>query len=139
MKKVLFISLLLVAVFLIASSGVASAVCSNYQDYTCKGYEYDKGKLYPVPISDCVELCYDDPFAVTINDTAGEDFWSCTLYPALDYEDLLGSLASVAGSGGCSVEFPSRRSIKVTLTFIEDDDGIVDVFNCTACNNCCHP
>ena len=137
MKKVLFISLLLVAVFLIGSAGVASAQCNFQQDYTCKVHVYKNGELSPAtPYPDCVRLCYED-FAVDIDDLGGEDFWGCTLYPALDYQNLLGLLDSEDGPGGCSVEFPSRRSITVKLTFIEEDEGYVDVYNCTPCNNCC--
>ena len=137
MKKVLFISLLLIAVFLIGSSGVAVGACIDYQDYTCKVHVYQNGEVVDTT-SDCVTLCYQD-FAVLISDEGGVGFFEGTLYPALDYEDLLGTFDSVqAGMGGCSVEFPSRRSIKVALTLIEQGARVVDVFNCTACNKCCH-
>ena len=136
MKKVLFISLLLVAVFLIGSAGVASAQCNFQQDYTCKLHAYQNGKV-GATISDCVTLCYED-FAVAINDPAGLDFFKGMLYPALDYEDLLGTFNSTGGMGGCSVEFPSRRSIRVNLTFIGGGIGVVNVLNCTACDGCCH-
>ena len=141
MKKVLFISLLLVAVFLIGSAGVASAQCNFQQDYACKAHAYVIGEfVIATPVSDCVTLCYED-FAVAIDDKGpgGVKFFNGMLYPALDYEDLLGTFNSTAGMGGCSVEFPSRRSIKVALALIEAGAGVVDVFNCTACNNCCHP
>ena len=136
MKKVLFLSLLLVAVFLIGSSGVAVGACIDYQDYTCKAHVYQNGEFEEPPFPDCVRLCYED-FAVDVNDEGGEDFWGCISYPALDYENLLGSFDSEFKSGGCSVEFSSRRSITVKLTFIEEDEGYVDVYNCTPCNNCC--
>ena len=136
MKKVLFISLLLVAVFLIGSTGVESVVCNFEQDYTCKVHGYKNGTLGGTD-SDCVTLCYQD-FAVLISDEGGVGFFEGTLYPALDYEDLLGTFNSQNGTGGCSVEFPSRRSIKVALTLIEQGARVVDVFNCTACNKCCH-
>jgi len=136
MKKVLFISLLLVAVFLIGSAGVAVGKCIDYQDYTCKIHGYKNGELnQPNPFSDCVTLCYDDPFAVTIDDIGGMNYFNGTLYPALDYENLLGTFNSQNGPGGISVEFPSRRSIKVTS---EQGAGFVYVSNCTACDGCCH-
>ena len=129
MKKVLFISLLLVAVFLIASSGVASAVCFNYQDYTCKGHASHNGKFDGYR-SDCVELCFDGPFFVTISNSSPSWFVG-TLYPALDYENLLGTFDGKHMSGGISVEFSSRRSIRMMLSYIEEAAGYVDVFDCT--------
>jgi len=138
MKKVLFISLLLVAVFLIGSSGVAvGASCIDYQDYSCKVYVYKEGGLVKT-VPDCVKLCYE-AFGVTINDSFGKDLFNGTLYPALDDEDLLGTYNSVPGMGGCSVEFPSRRSINVRLAAIQQDSGFVYVFRCAECDNCCSP
>ena len=132
MKKVLFISLLLIAVFLIGSAGVASALCSNFQDYTCKATEYHDGKLVSRWVN-CVELCYDNPFYVSIESPCFEG----TLYPALDYDNLLGT-ADACGLSGCSVE-RNGRSIGVKLSYIEEDEGFVDVYNCTPCNDCCRP
>ena len=80
MKKVLFISLLLVSAFLICSSGAALAQCTHYQDYACTLYESEYGQTYDFSDS-CVELCYDDGFEVIIS-----SFWfTGYLYPAPDY------------------------------------------------------
>ena len=134
MKKVLFISLLLVAVFLIGSSGVAADGCIDYQDYTCKATVYQEGKIMGF-FTSCVELCYDDPFAVGIEGPSFEG----TLYPALDDDGLLGTFSEITwGVGGCSVDFSSRRAIRVRFSFIQNGEGVVDIFNCTPCNNCCH-
>ena len=137
MKKILFISLLVVTVFLVGSSGVASASCTNYQDYSCPGNAWEFG-MDNGSRSNCVEFCYDDGFSVGVYNIPV--FFNGTLYPATSNEHLLGTFYDYdwMAWGGLSVD-RKGRSIIVKLTEIEDGDGWVDIYNCTPCNNCCRP
>ena len=138
MKKVLFISLLLVSAFLICSSGLALAQCSNYQDYTCTIMGREYGQFYEM-FPDCLELCYDDGFEVYFNDFAGVDCIEGDLYPAPDNKHLLGTVYDYCdwGWGGCSFEFKGKTII-AQFSWIQDDNGWGDKATCTPCNGCCH-
>jgi hypothetical protein len=138
MKKVFFVSLLLVSIFLIGNAELASAgCCTNYQDYYCTGITSEDGYIDDT-WEDCAELCYDDGFEVYINDFAGWDEYYGYLYPAPDNKHLLGTFYDYTyGWGGLSVEFKGRSMI-VNFTWIQNDDGYVAKAKCTPCNDCCY-
>jgi hypothetical protein len=136
MKKVFFISLLLVSAFIIGSSGVAWApppLCTNYQDYECNYTYYVEGKTNYID-TDCLKICYDKNFEV---DVYGDCF-TCYLYPATGSKNLLGIGDTCGGMAGCSVEFKGR-SIITKVTFVEySPPGLENISRCTPCNDCCH-
>jgi hypothetical protein len=137
MKKVLFTSLLLVSVFLIGSSGVALAQCSNYQDYTCSAYVYLHGENIE-QFTSCVELCYDDGFGVGIT---GPSFtgYLYPIGPPQDQDYFLGTFSETTwGFGGCFLD-RQRKRIHVEFSFIQDGGGVVDKFKCKECDDCCSP
>lgn len=130
MKKVFLISLLLVIVFLIGSSGVALASCDYLQDYRCTVTKMQYGVTVSI-FSDCMQLCYVgpnvylyDPFCVY-----------CYLYPVTGDKYLLGNATTLWGLAGCYVELKGR-SLTARLTFIEENQGYVDIIKCTPCDGC---
>ena len=124
------ISLLVVNAFLICSSGTALAQCEYLQDYTCTVTKMQDGELDSI-FTDCMELCYDG-FNVYFYDAFCVD---CLLYP-IDGKNFMGTAATLWGWAGCSVEL-NGRSLTAKVTFIQDDDGYVDIIRCTPCNDCC--
>lgn len=139
MKKVVFISLLLVSAFIIASSGVAWApppLCTNYQDYECTTIGMQYGEFMGSE-STCVKLCTDYPSDAPYDYLYG-DWFTCYLYPATGSKYLLGTAYTAAGWGGCSVE-RRGRSITAKVTLIQQDTGQVVILNCKPCDNCCGP
>ena len=132
MKKTYIVSLLLLSIFLIASSGVALAdFCSDYQMYECSRIETQYGEI-TYTATECMELCYDFGFEVYIEGFCFNGF----LYPATDSRHLLGTTNTCAGWAGTSVEFKGR-SIIVNLTGIQADNGYAEIYKCTPCTNCC--
>ena len=131
MKKVVFVSLLLASIFLIGSSGVALA--GGCQDYKCSGVEMQYGEVSNIYTTE-VELCLSKFDA----DLYG--YWfDCELYPVAgagsSTKNLLGTGDTEYEWAGCSVE-RRGRSIAVILTYIQEDEGYVDKFNCTLCDDC---
>ena len=132
MKKVFFISLLLISVFLIGSSGVASAQCMDYQDYECQYTVYQYGYIDGGVDYDCIEVCFDDGFEVYATDYGFFETW---LYPAPGKKNLLGVADTGAGWAGFSMEF-NGRSMTYKFSFIQDDDGYTEKGTCIPSNNC---
>jgi hypothetical protein len=132
MKKVFVVSLLLVSIFLIGSSGKALARCLDYQEYECSVTGYQDGEVDFID-TDCLELCFDDGFEVDIY----SPFFYGYLYPATGSKNLLGTCYDYTYSWtGCSVE-RRGRSITVKLSYIQEDDGYVVIHKCTPCDGCC--
>ena len=128
MKKVLLVSLLLVGIFLMCNANVALAQCWDFQ---CDGILTQYGMIDDI-YETCVELCIDsDPFYLF------GGWFTCYLYPT-DIKNLLGTAASEYDWAGCSVEGKGRNTIKVTLTYIQEDEGYIDELTCTPCNDCCN-
>ena len=94
MKKVFVVSLLLVSIFLIGNAEFAFAyVCSHYRDYECTWTNRWYGEVQETG-TDCMELCYDNGFEVSINDYAGYNEVHGYLYPAPDNKHLLGTVCN---------------------------------------------
>jgi hypothetical protein len=134
MKKIFFVSLILVSAFLIGSSGVAWAPCMNYQQYQCTGTAYQYGEVDET-YGTCVGLCLDYLSYADYDYLWGEWF-NCYLYPATDNKHLLGTADTMYEWAGCSVELRGR-SLTAKLSYIEEDEGYIDVIKCTPCNDCC--
>ena len=133
MKKVFFVSLLLVSIFLIGNAEFAAAQCSDYQDYQCTGTVTQYGEIVEI-FNDCVELCYFDDGVVGIY----KEFGSGYLYPVTGSKNLLGTYYDYTYYWtGCSVEFKGK-SIISKFAYIEDDSGYVVTDKCKPCNDCCH-
>jgi hypothetical protein len=132
MKKVLFVSLLLVSIFLIGNAEVALAQCDYYQDYTCTVTRMHNGEVDSI-FPDVVQLCYEG-FDVYLYDLF---CFECYLYP-INQKNLLGTADTLWGWAGCSVEF-SGRSITAKVTYVEEDAGNVSILKCKPCDNCFGP
>ena len=132
MKKVLFISLLLVSAFLISSTGVASAQCTSTQDYRCTVTETYWGE-YVDTWTDTVQICYDDAYDAGIWDYDYEDDFYCYVYPATDLKHWVGT--DLYYYGGCYAEFQGKSMIlQVTDTYY--NYGHVYTYRCIPCNGC---
>ena len=131
MKKVLLISLLLVSIFIIGSSGEALAQC---QDYQCTVTLFQDGEVEEVG-STQVELC---PFYISYPTYLTGYWFTCYLYPTTGSKHLLGTAATMADWAGCSVEFKGR-SLTAQLTYIQEDLGYANTFKCTPCDGCFVP
>jgi len=81
MKKVFIVSLLLIGVFLIGSSGVALAQCQQYQ---CTGNTSLYGVFEDYTYDTCVALCPGDPYFLWSENFSGY------LYP-IDTKNFLGT------------------------------------------------
>src|SRR4030042_3070681 len=131
MKKVFLVSLLLLGVFLISSSGVALAQCMDWQEYQCSVIGTQYGEVDFID-TDCLALCFDDVFEVDIY----SPFFYGYLYPATGSKNLLGTAYDYEfGWTGCSVE-RRGRSIISKVSYIPEDDGYVVIHKCTPCDGC---
>ena len=131
MKKVFVVSLLLVSIFLIGNVEVALAQCIDYHSYECTYTAYQYGEIDEMGTT-CVGLCYDDGFEVV-----GYGGWfSCYLYP-IDSKNLLGTANTAYDWAGCSVEFRGR-SITAKLSYIQEDEGYIDILRCKPTNVGCY-
>jgi hypothetical protein len=132
MKKVFFVSLLLVSIFLIGSSGKAFAngECQWYQcsgKYLCLDGESGEWE-------DCVEICIDEGSA-----RIGSPYWfGCDLGGI----SLFGSNKNFVGVGdstegllGCSVSLRGR-SMTVDLYEIESIPPCLDQLKCVKNDEC---
>jgi len=132
MKKVFVVSLLLVSIFLIGNAGVASAQCTNYQDYECNYTVYQYGQISAIGF-DCIELCFDDGFEVYATDYDWFEGW---LYPATGSKNLLGAAYTGEGWAGFSMDFKGR-SMTYRFSFIQGDAGYTETAKCKPCDDCC--
>jgi hypothetical protein len=139
MKKVFVVSLLLVSIFLIDSSGEAF-LTDGCQEYQCSTIEGQHGEVYYYGEA-CVELCPDYPaYPNVLSGFLSGDWIDCYLYPATGLKYLLGTADTNYGWGGCSVE-KRGRSMTAKITYIQEGEGYVDIIKCTPCDDCCefHP
>jgi hypothetical protein len=113
-----------------AGIALAVAVCQDYQDYQCTGTEYEYGEVTEI-YDTCVELCLGSQYPLYLY---GGWFYGY-LYP-INSKNFLGTADTYYEWAGCSVEH-SGKSIKVKLSYIQEDEGYVDIFRCKPCNNCC--
>jgi len=109
---------------------LAVAVCQDYQDYQCTGTEYEYGEVTEI-YDTCVELCLGSQYPLYLY---GGWFYGY-LYP-INSKNFLGTADTYYEWAGCSVEHIGK-SIKVKLSYIQEDEGYVDIFRCKPCNNCC--
>jgi hypothetical protein len=130
MRKVFFISLILMSVFL-CTSAVVLAGPSVCQDYECAVIGTQYGVVDYID-TECVELCNDGGFETHLDGFC----FGCFLYPSTDERHLLGTADTCSGWAGCSVEFRGT-SITTKLTLIQDNAGSVLKFDCKPCNDCC--
>ena len=131
MKNLFLISLILVSILLIGSSGTALAQC---QAYTCNVILFQYGEVDNLGPTQ-VELC---PFYIDYPTYLNGYWFTCYLYPTAGSKHLMGTAATTDGWAGCSVEFKGR-SLTAQLTYIQDDDGYTDIFKCTPCDSCFVP
>ena len=129
MKKVFFVSLLLVSLFLIGSSGVASA--QECTDYECSWITTCDGEVDSIDYGWCIELCTDG-FEFYATDY---DWYEAWLYPAPDDKHLLGTADTDYDWAGYSIEFKGRSLIGI-FSFIQEDEGCVEVDHCVPSTNC---
>jgi hypothetical protein len=132
MKKVIVVSLLLIGIFLIGSSGKAWAtfICVNPEEYQCNFTQYVYGEVnFQGPF--CANLCLNYPSSP---DSLYVESLACDLYPSTGSKYLLGTCNTY--SIGCSVEL-NGRSLTARFTGIEDNEGYVGILKCKPCNDCC--
>jgi len=133
MRKSYLFTVLLILLFIgtLVMTNNAWAVPMNCQDYQCTG-TYSQYGVVISTYDTCVELCTGgDPYNLY-----GLWFFGY-LYP-IDSKNFLGTASSVDGWAGCSVE-RKGRTITVQLTYMQQDNGYIDIIRCTPCNDCCEP
>lgn len=129
MKKVFVVLLLLVSIFLIGNAEFAAAAAC--QDYQCRG-TLTQDREFVETYDTCVELCYGNGFEVGIYG----DCFAGYLY-TINKISLLGIAGTCYGLAGCSVEGDRSTLITVKLSYIENDEGYVELLKCKPCDNCC--
>jgi hypothetical protein len=105
------------------------ASCPDQIQYECTGIETQYGEVTEI-YDTCVYSC---TYGFEV-DLYG-DWFSCYLYP-INSKNLLGTANTMDGWAGCSVEFRGK-SITTKLTYIQEDEGYIDIIKCKPCDNCC--
>ena len=124
MKKVIFVSLLLLSVFFIGS--VAESAPSECQDYWCTyTAKCDDGSGFYG--QEPATLCSDG-----FQGTIGSYWYGCDIF-AVSPKNLLGDGGSMAGDIACSVHI-NARSIAIDLSTTEE--GCTEQHRCVPCIGC---
>jgi hypothetical protein len=114
MKKTFVVSLILVSIFLIGSSEIAST--KECKTYLCTGKYLCIGGESGTWSEECVSICIDEGFAL-----AGGEWWGCDLGGRSLFsnnKNFVGVGYSTEGYLGCSIILRGRS---VTIDLYEDE------------------
>jgi hypothetical protein len=125
-------------IFLMGADGIAVTSNIACQDYECTTTETQYGEVNN-HAGACMELCPNYPAYPNVLSGLLFGYWiECYLYPATGSKNLLGTANTAYGWAGCSVE-RRGRSLTGKLSYIQEDEGYVDIIKCLPCNGCCTP
>jgi hypothetical protein len=125
-------------IFFMGTDGIAQINNVACQDYECTTAEAQYGEVDYYGEA-CVELCPNYPaYPNVLSGVISGDGIYCYLYPATGSKNLLGTANTAYGWAGCSVE-RRGRSLTGKLSYIQEDEGYVDIIKCLPCNGCCTP